>query len=447
MSPGLIVAAPASGSGKTVITLALARALRRAGLRVACAKAGPDYIDPAFHAAASGRACVNLDIWAMRPALLSHLIARAHEQADLVLCEGVMGLFDGVDAAGLGSTAALAASTGWPVVLVVDVRGQAASAAALVAGFARHRADVHVAGVIFNRAGSAAHEATLRAAMAATLPGLPVLGVVRRDDALVLPDRHLGLVQARESADLDGFLDRAARLIAGCVDLAALRALARNAPAAGAAAAGVPPLGQRIAVASDDAFAFAYPWLLDAWRDQGADILPFSPLADEPPAAGCDCVYLPGGYPELHAGRIAAAQTFLQGLRDAAARGGVLYGECGGYMVLGRGLTDADGHRHALAGLLPLETSFAARKLHLGYRQVAVAGESGPLGIRGTPYRGHEFHYASIVAEGPGGPLFRQHDARGKELPDGGLRRGSVLGSFVHLIDRADPVGSAPGAV
>jgi cobyrinic acid a,c-diamide synthase len=437
-APGLIVSAPASGSGKTVVTLALARALRHLGLRVSTAKCGPDYIDPGFHEVASGRPCANLDPWAMRPCTLAALLDSAARDADIVLCEGAMGLFDGVDASGAGSTAELAALTGWPVVLVVDVRGQAASAAAVVAGFARHRDNVPVAGVIFNRAGGPRHQAILREAMTATLPAIPVLGAIPRTPALALPERHLGLVQARERQGL-AFLDAAAAPVAEAVDLAALRALARRGKSfAERAATPLPPLGQRISVAHDDAFAFVYPWLLESWRKAGAALTFFSPLADEKPADTCDAVYLPGGYPELHARRLAANRGFFDGLHRAAQRGALVYGECGGYMTLGRGLVDGDGCRHAMAGLLPLETSFAERRLHLGYRQLVLRQDAPGLGPRGSAYRGHEFHYATTVTAGPAEALFVQTDAAGCQLDPAGLRVGTVMGSFAHLIDRAE---------
>ncbi|MBM3561000.1 MAG: cobyrinic acid a,c-diamide synthase, partial [Alphaproteobacteria bacterium] len=194
--------------------------------------------------------------------------------------------------------------------------------------------------------------------------------------------------------------------------------------------------GQRIAVARDIAFAFAYPALLDAWRRAGAEVLPFSPLEGEAPDTAADAVFLPGGYPELHAGRLAAAAGFLAGLRAAAGCGAVVYGECGGYMVLGRGLVDADGVRHEMAGLLALETSFAARRLSLGYRQARLMAD-GPLGRAGTAFRGHEFHYATVTAEGPGEALFALADAAGRQRGNAGLVAGRVAGSFVHLIDRA----------
>jgi cobyrinic acid a,c-diamide synthase len=263
-----------------------------------------------------------------------------------------------------------------------------------------------------------------------------VLGHVPRLPELELPDRHLGLVQAMEHDDLEAFLALAAAKVAEHVDVAALRALARPATlVAPQPSPALPPLGQRIALAADTAFAFAYPHLLDDWRRQGAEIAPFSPLADEPPEAGADAVFLPGGYPELHAGRLAANAGFLDGLRQAARRNAAIYGECGGYMVLGQGLVDAEGSRHAMAGLLGLETSFAERRLHLGYR-VATLEADGPLGKAGARYRGHEFHYASVLDEGPEAPLFACADALGTELGPVGRRRGPVMGSFMHLIEK-----------
>jgi cobyrinic acid a,c-diamide synthase len=429
--PGFIVAAPATGSGKTLITMGLIRALARNGRMIAAFKTGPDYIDPAFHSAAlgAGGVCINLDGWAMDDAMLAMLLGQQGASADLLIGEGVMGLFDGARGmtgqGGDGSTADLASRLGLPVILVVDAKGQGASLAALIEGFARHRTDVTVAGVILNRVSSAAHEALLRDALAPL--GLPVLGALLQVADLALPSRHLGLVQARETANLD-------ELVARHVDLAALASLARPAVlAAPAQAPLVPPLGQRIAVARDDAFAFAYPALLEGWRRAGSEVSVFSPLADEAPDPSANAVYLPGGYPELQAGKLAGNRHFLAGLRATALAGAVVYGECGGYMVMGDALTDADGRAHAMAGLLRLETSFAARKLHLGYRQVQTLGGDGALGAAETAYRGHEFHYASIVSEA-GDALFAAQDATGQDLGRQGLRAGRVMGSFVHLL-------------
>ncbi|MGA8550076.1 MAG: cobyrinate a,c-diamide synthase [Stellaceae bacterium] len=438
---GLILAAPASGSGKTLVTAGLLRHLRRRGLRVAAAKAGPDFIDPTFHAAASGGACVNLDPWAMRPHTLAARVAALEAAAEIVLCEGVMGLFDGTGADGeAGSTAELAQRTGWPVVLVVDARGQGASVAALLRGFACHRPELPLAGVIFNRVASERHRALLAGAAARHLPGLAMLGALPADPALALPSRHLGLVPAGEIAAAGAVIDHAAAQIGLSFDIDRLLQLARPSllgEADGGNAPNLPLLGQRIAIAGDDAFRFVYSAVLDGWRRAGAELSFFSPLADEPPDPGAAAVYLPGGYPELWAGRLAGAERFLYGLRAAAAEAKPVYGECGGYMVLGEALIAADGRRHPMAGLLPLVTSFAERRLSLGYRGASLLA-SGPLGAAGARFRGHEFHYATVVHEGAADRLWSAADAAGADLGRHGLRQGSVIGSFIHLIDRSD---------
>lgn len=436
-APGLILAAPSSGAGKTTIATALMAAFARRGLAVAPAKVGPDYIDPRFHEAAAGRTSVNLDGWAMRPAQLDALSAGRGLGADLIVTEGVMGLFDGAAARGAvddGSTAALARRTGWPVVLVVDTARQAGSVAALVHGFRSFDAAVPVAGVILNRVGGARHEAMLRTALAPL--GLPVVGAVPRDAAVERPSRHLGLVQAGEDPDMASWLTRLAALAEAHLDLDAIRALARPARLAAGTAVPLPPLGSRIAVARDHAFGFLYPHLLDGWRAAGAELAFFSPLADQPPDPAADAVFLPGGYPELHAGRLAAAQRFRAGLRAAAQRDAWVYGECGGYMTLGEILVDADGTAHAMAGLLPLTTRFDRRRLQLGYRLVTQCCDT-PFGAAGTRLRGHEFHYSTIGGEGEGERPFTAEDATGASLPPAGLRRGKVLGSYLHLIDRS----------
>lgn len=427
---GFIIAAPTSGSGKTTVTLGLLRALKRRGVALAPVKAGPDYIDSAYHKAASGAECFNLDPWAMRPELISALSARMTEGSKLLVVEGMMGLFDGA-LDGEGSSADLARLLDLPVVLVVDCAKQSQSVAALVYGFSQFRRNVLVAGIILNRVGSARHETMLHEALKPL--GIPVLGALPRDESLTLPERHLGLVQAGEHADLERFLDHAADRIAECIDLAALERI-WSAPGQSEAMANVlrlTPLGSRIAVARDDAFAFAYAHLLAGWRRRGAEISFFSPLADERPDTGADAIYLPGGYPELHAGRLAAAENFLAGIKAAAARGTTIYGECGGYMVLGDRLEDAGGASHAMLGLLPLETSFAKRRLHLGYRLLQPLS-GAPWQV---PLKGHEFHYASIVREGAADRLFGVRDALGEELGQAGLRVGSVSGSFMHVID------------
>ncbi|RAI44514.1 cobyrinate a,c-diamide synthase [Rhodoplanes roseus] len=437
-TPGLVIAAPRSGSGKTTITLGLLRALRRRGLAVQPFKCGPDYIDPAWHGAAAGRDSFNLDTWAMRPDVLRGLVTGAGQGADLAVAEGVMGLFDGVaqpGQAGRGATADIAALTGWPVLLLLDVAGQTETAAAVALGCARYRDDMRVAGVILNRVASDRHLA-LVAPPIETL-GIPVLGAVMRDDRLALPERHLGLVQAVERTDLDTHLDQIADAVSARLDLDRITAAARPCGLEGGAVdVGLPPPGRRIALARDAAFSFMYPHLLRAWRNAGAEIVPFSPLADEAPDRDADAIWLPGGYPELHAGRLAAAETFAAGLRAAARAGTKIHGECGGFMVLGQGLISADGARHAMLGLLGLETSFASRKLHLGYRRATLKCDS-VLGPARSTLFGHEFHYATTLAC-PDELLADCLDATGAPVPESGARRGAVTGTFFHAIDRAD---------
>lgn len=437
---GLILAAPASGSGKTLVAAGLARHLLRRGLSIATAKAGPDFIDPTFHAAATGKPCLNLDVWGMRPATLGALVAELEAGADIVLCEGVMGLFDGTGHDGeAGSTAELAHVTGWPVVLVVDARGQGASVAALLQGFASHQPSVPLSGVIFNRVSSERHGALLAGAMARHLPRLACLGALPADPGLALPSRHLGLVPAGENGDAAAVIERCAAHIGASVDVERMLSLALGSVLSPAArAAPVPPLGRRIAVARDEAFCFAYPAVLEAWRSEGAELAFFSPLADEPPRAAVDAIYLPGGYPELWADRLASAEAFMIGLRRAAGKGAVIYGECGGYMVLGDGLIDREGRRRRMSGLLPLVTSFAEPRLHLGYRR-AILRTGAALGTAGAVFRGHEFHYATINRQGAATPLFSVFGAADEDLGAYGLQQGSVFGSFIHLIDRETP--------
>ena len=321
---------------------------------------------------------------------------------------------------------------------MVDVRGQATSAIATVKGFVDFRTGLDFAGVIFNRTGGETHQEMLRQAMADHLPDIPVLGCLTKQQDLVMPERHLGLVQAGEHRELEGFLDRAANWVSSQMDVTALSGLARSVRSQDGlvATVGIPPLGQRIAVARDQAFAFSYESLLEGWQQAGAQITFFSPLADEGPEDDADAVYLPGGYPELHAGTLAGSEKFRTAMHQAADRRAFLFGECGGYMTLGQGLVDGEGQRHRMLGLLPLETSFEKRRLHLGYRK-AVNLQDSPLGKVGSHWRGHEFHYASILKEGAAAPLFEMTDARNGSKQRAGLMLNSVAGSFLHLIDRA----------
>lgn len=433
-TPGLVISAPASGTGKTTLMLGLLRAFSQQGLTVQPFKSGPDYIDPAFHQAASGRASVNLDSWAMPKGMIAQHLSAAKD-ADLVLAEGSMGLFDGVAVkgeTGNGASADVSEMTGWPVVLVIDVSGQAQSAAATAKGFASFNPNVKLAGVVLNRVASPRHEALTRVGMEAI--GIEVLGALPRKREIEMPERHLGLVQAQEQEGLQRILDEAAAFVSENVDLGRLREAAQPCQLSPGDAPLITPPGQRIALAQDDAFSFVYPHLVQAWRAAGAEIIPFSPLADQSPDDSADICWLPGGYPELHAGKIAAAANFRGALQKFATTRPV-HGECGGYMAMGEALIDKEGIRHQMAGLLGLVTSYAKRKMHLGYRQAELAKPM--LGFAaGKQLRGHEFHYSTILDQ-PDAPLACVRDANGAEVPETGSVRGNASGTFFHLITEA----------
>ncbi len=436
-APGIMVSAPSSGTGKTTVMLGLLRALAEDGLRVQPFKSGPDYIDPAFHQAACGRASFNLDSWAMGPALLAAISAEA-AGAEICVAEGSMGLYDGVATrgqSGFGSSAETAQRMGWPVVLVVDVSGQAQSAAATALGFQAYNPQVPFAGVILNRCASPRHERLARLGMENA--GLRVLGVLPRRGDLALPERHLGLIQAVEHPDLDTAITGYAAFLRAHVDIAAIRQAASGRAAPTGAAALPKPPAQRIALAQDAAFSFTYPHLLEGWRRAGAEILPFSPLADAPPDPAADLVWLPGGYPELHGATLAQALRFKAGLRTHA-ESKPIHGECGGYMALGQALVDKEGVRHQMAGLLGLVTSYEKRKFHLGYRRAQLRAAL-PGFAPGAALRGHEFHYSTILDQ-PDAPLADVADADGNPVPETGSRVGNVTGTFFHLITGEETV-------
>ena len=440
LPPGLLISAPNSGAGKTTIMLGILRALRERGLSVQPFKSGPDYIDPAFHLAAAGRPSYNLDSWAMSDMLMQGL-AQHSEGANIILAEGSMGLFDGVaqkGAYGYGSTAEIARFFNWPIILVLDIKGQAQSAAATALGFASYQVDLPFAGVILNRVASPRHEKLTRLGMEQA--GIEVLGVLPRKADLALPERHLGLIQAVEHPDLNSLIADYAYFIAENVDINRIIELAKSevrprAFAGPLSAAFVPPPGQHIALARDEAFSFTYPHLLSHWREQGAQISYFSPLADEPPNSDADVIWLAGGYPELHAGRLASADKCFAAIR-LHAKTRPVHGECGGYMVLGESLIDKDGTAHKMLGLLGLMTSYEERRFHLGYRK-ATAICNTKLFAKNTSWRGHEFHYSQIISQ-PDDALFTVVDASGDTVKETGSVRGHVTGTFFHLIAKAN---------
>lgn len=440
MGKAFVIAATHSGAGKSLITMALLRAFKQGGMSVAAAKTGPDYIDPAFHAKAISGTCYNYDLWAMSDASLG-LIESQLVNADMLIVEGVLGLFDGAistenlsDKRGIGSTADVAVRLNLPVILVVDAGAMGQSVAALVHGFANYRNDVNVAGIIFNNVGSERHKNMLIDAVAPL--GIAVIGCLPRHKDMRLPSRHLGLVQADEMQGFEEFIDRAAEFVSAHLDMPLLASKAAGGESMtqtdedSVKKLSLLPIGQRIGIAKDSAFTFIYPHILNQWQELGAEISFFSPLADQLPKSDCDAIFLPGGYPELFAGSLAGKNNLRQTLTMMAANDVMIYGECGGYMTMGKGLVDAQGVRHEMFGLLDVVTSFETPKRHLGYRYLQH-NSALPWAAN---LRGHEFHYTHAI-EANGTPLFKATDARQEKHPDMGLQYGKVMGSYAHVID------------
>jgi len=426
LGPRVVIAGTHSGVGKTTVATGLMAALCRRGTRVAAAKVGPDYIDPGYHALATGRPPRNLDAWMCGEAAIPGLAARAADGCDLLVVEGVMGLFDGAAGTGgrmVASTAHVAVLLRAPVILVVDAAAMSGSVAALVHGFVTYDADVEVAGVVLNRVASDRHEAMLRLALEPL--GVPVLGVLHRDPGLIWRDRHLGLVPVVEHPDeIRRSLDHlATRIAAGC-DLGAIERMARSAPALTAEAPALPRrvagAGVPVAVAAGPAFSFTYPDNAEALEAAGAELIPFDPMSAPGLPGGIRGLVAGGGFPEVHAAPLAANQPLLDDVRRHVAAGLTTWAECGGLLWLSRGVDGIP-----MAGALPCDGRMTDR-LTLGYRRVTTSTAS-PLGPAGTTLRGHEFHYS--VAEPPGDGLD----------PVGGYLSPSLAASYVHLHLGASP--------
>ena len=423
---GLILGAASSNAGKTLITTGLLSALSAAGHDMIGAKTGPDYIDPAFHHAACGKPSVNLDPFAMSPQMLAYYAGR--QPASHVLIEGVMGLFDG--AVGLNvSTSTLASQLGLPVILIMNVRGQSQTAGYIAAALARLQPQI--TGVILNEVGSPRHADLIGSVL--SQEGLHCFGAVPTSAELAIPSRHLGLVQIAElQADPQwaNFIQRAGAIMAETCDLDAIIAAFGTLPDHDAPQLSSPP-AQNITIVRDHAFGFAYHHQIENWRLKGANISFISALANEPAPEDSGFIFLPGGYPELHLPALSAASATFASLQKAAANNVPIYGECGGYMALGEAIIDQDGHAYQMAGLLPLTTSFAQRKRHLGYRRLAPLADT-PAYLKNATH-GHEYHFTTaITADGP--PLFAAADATNSALGTTGLIKGSVCGSYCHII-------------
>jgi cobyrinic acid a,c-diamide synthase len=420
--PRLIVAAPHSGAGKTTVATGLMAALG-GRMRVGAAKVGPDFVDPSYHSLATGRPSRNLDAWICGPDAIAPLAVKAAAQTDVLIVEGVMGLFDGAaDDGHSASTAHVATLLEAPVILVVDASAMSGSVAAVVHGFATLDKNVDVAGVILNRVGSDGHEVMLREALAPL--GIPVLGALRRDDTFVWRDRHLGLVPVVEQPqEIAASLDRLAAAVTGACDLDALIAIANRAPPLDAH-----PLLQpqhqahvRVAVAQGRAFSFAYPDNLEALEAAGAELLPFDPARDEHLPDGAQGLVAGGGFPEVYAEELAANRPLLEDVKQKCDGGLVTWAECGGLLWLARSLD-----RHQMAGVIDAKATMTT-KLTLGYRTARATIDS-PIARANTELRGHEFHYSNIEPPGDGLTLTARFGTG-----HAGFATPTLLASYLHL--------------
>lgn len=427
LGPRLVVAGTHSGVGKTTVATGLMAALRHSGLTVASAKVGPDFIDPGYHSLATGRPGRNLDMWMSGATLIAPLAARAGLGADLLVIEGVMGLFDGAADGTPSSTAELAAHLDAPVLLVVDAASMSQSVAALVDGYSRWDPAIRVAGVVLNRVGSDSHEAMLRLALD---DGPPVLGVLRRDDALAWRSRHLGLRPvAEDPVGVRGSIDRLASIIADRCDLDAVVHLAAAAPRIVCEGLPAPTATTpaRISVAAGAAFSFTYPDNLEALEAAGAEITVFDPCEDDRLPPGTQGVIAGGGFPEVFAEALSANQPMLASVRDHCGSGRAVWAECGGLLWLARSL---DGL--AMAAVIDTTAELTGERT-LGYRSARTTTAT-ILGRTGTVLRGHEFHHS---VTNPSGDALELQGRTGTTT--GGFATGKVLASYLHLHLAATP--------
>ena len=420
--PALFISAPASGQGKTTITAGLARYHRRQGRRVRVFKTGPDFLDPMILERASGAPVLSLDLWMVGATACRNLLAQAATQADLILIEGVMGLFDGTP-----SSADLATRFGVPVLTVISAKAMAQTFGAVAFGLARFRPEVPFYGVLANRVGSARHAQMLEEALPA---GLRWCGHITASDEISLPDRHLGLHQAAEIADLDQRLERAADTLAQTT----LTELPPPVDFGPLTPEVLPRLleGKRIAIARDAAFSFIYPANIALLEALGAQIDYFSPLADDSLPAGSHALYLPGGYPELHAGKLAGNARSAASIRAHASAGKPVLAECGGMLYLLEQLTDTQGVSTPMLGLLPGHATMQTRFTALGMQQ--IDSRHGPL-------TGHTFHYSKLhTSLTPLCSATRPHgDAPGEAV----YRAGSIVATYMHAYWPSNPAFTA----
>jgi len=438
--PRLVIAGIASGVGKTTVTLAILAALRQRGRRVQPFKAGPDFIDPGHHTAATGRPSRNLDGWMLGADLNRAIFTTAAADADISIIEGMMGLFDGSSPVNeVGSTAEIAKQLDAPVLLVIDGSAMARSAAAMVSGYAQFDPALRVAGVLFNRVGSEGHYQLLKEAVEQHT-NVAVVGYLRPDQAVTITDRHLGLVTAMEQGTGELY-DRLAKAAADTIDLDRIESLAGSCGVLATSPQRVKQNRQhtvRIGVATDQAFCFYYPENFELLEAEGAELVPFSPLTDRTIPDDAAMLYFGGGYPELYGAALAGNSTMRTAIKDFAEQGGTIYAECGGMMYLTQGIRDFAGTSHEMVGLFPAEAVMKKSGLTLGYRTVALS-QTCILGVSGVVAQGHEFHYSLLVPRGPLDYACSLSDARGDSKGQDGLMLGNVLALYTHLHFASQP--------
>lgn len=439
---GIVVAGAHSGCGKTTLTLGLMAALRRRGLVVAPFKVGPDFIDPGHHTQVSGRQSRNLDGWMLSRKKNLEIFHRHSGQADIAVVEGVMGLFDGYDGkTEAGSTAQMAKWLGLPVLLVVDARSMARSAAALVQGFENFDPALNFSGVLFNKVGSPTHLKYLEEAMEDTV-FMPCLGGVIRSQDIAIPERHLGLVTSEDHGLSPQFRDNLADLLEENLDLDALLETLPDITASCPPSIPHIPSSVRIALAKDNAFCFYYPENLEMLEACGAEIVRFSPLNDAGLPENIDGIYLGGGYPELYAGAISGNVGLKNQILEKCREGMPIYGECGGFMVLCKTLVDMNGKEHPMTGCFDFTCRMSSGLKILGYRKITLIRKT-VLGEAGLCARGHEFHYSQLDPH-ERGTVYQAMDRSGSTRNVQGFQVNRCLGSYLHLHFMSQP--SAPRA-
>ena len=434
--PALLIAAPQSGSGKTTITCGILAALKKRGLRVQAYKVGPDYIDPGYLAAASGRPAHNLDTWLTGADAMKRIFAETADRADIAIVEGVMGLYDGGQN-GISSSAEIAGILGLPVVLVIDAKAMGESAAALALGFREYDKNINIAGVLLNRLGSDNHRRIITEAMSRI--NMPVVGAVMRDDSVSVSERHLGLLPKEENEDKSQ-LDKLAAIIEKSVDLDALLKKASLSKAISVSDAHRTDCVKkvRIAIAKDKAFSFYYPESLSELERAGAEMVFFSPL-DDKAVPTADGIIFGGGFPEMFAAQLADNRPMLASIAAAANAGTPIYAECGGFMYLTQGLTDFEGYLHRMAGIVPVRCKINDKLKTVGYVEAKALGDN-VLCRKGTVLRGHEFHFSSMEQEASGFPhayLFTKK--RSGEQYEAGYMDKNILASYLHLHFAGNP--------